>query len=84
MPTRVCAVSFKPCWRDASGRWQTGGGFSLQMAAVASLFDSMTLVITESDQPGAGGIPLPAGAEVVPMPWPKGSDIKARRPQLWV
>jgi glycosyltransferase involved in cell wall biosynthesis len=78
MATRVCAVSFKPCWRDAEGRWSTGGGFSLQMGAVASLFDAMTLVVTESEQPGTGGIPLPANAEVVAMPWPKGAGLRRR------
>lgn len=78
MGTRVCAVSFKPCWRDSTGRWYTGGGFPLQMEAVASLFDSMTLLITESEQPGNGGLPLPATAEVVAMPWPKGLGLRRK------
>lgn len=78
MGTRVCAVSFKPCWRDSSGRWYAGGGFPLQMAAVASLFDSMTLLITESEQAGTGGMPLPATAEVIPMPWPKGIGLRRK------
>jgi len=76
--TRVCAVSFKECWRDRNGDWYTNGGFSLQMAAVASLFDSMTLLITESDVPGEGGLPLPPAAEVVVLRKPIGKDFRRK------
>ena len=40
----VCVVSFKECWRDASGAWMTDGGFPRQMTAIASLFDEMVIV----------------------------------------
>jgi glycosyltransferase involved in cell wall biosynthesis len=70
---RVCAISFKECWRDTDGRWWSSGGFPLQMRAIGSLFDEMTLIITER-QPMAGGIPLPEQAYVVPLPPPRGQD----------
>ena len=72
-PLRLCAVSFKPCWRDASGRWMSSGGFPLQMTAVGSLFEEMDLLIVESP-PLAGGLPLPAHARVVPLRAPRGAD----------
>ena len=55
---RVCAVSFKECWQDDDGRWLSYGGFPMQMTAIASLFDAMTLVIVNG-RPRAGGMPLP-------------------------
>lgn len=78
MTTRVCAVSFKECWRDGNGDWYSNGGFPLQMGAVASLFDSMTLLITRSDTPGAGGLRLPPSAEVVEMRKPVGKDFRRK------
>ena len=60
----LCVVSFKPCWQDASGRWMSYGGFPLQMAAIASLFDSVTLVVVRST-PQDGALPLPSEAEVI-------------------
>lgn len=73
--TRVCAVSFKECWQDAEGRWYSNGGFPLQMAAVASLFDRMTLLVTRRDSPGPGALPLPDNADVVTMRRPAGKDF---------
>ncbi len=70
--TRVCAVSFKECWEE-DGRWMSSGGFPLQMAAVASLFDETVLVVTRGD-PQAGGHPLPANARVIPLRRPYGAD----------
>src|SRR4051812_28801142 len=52
---RVCAVSFKECWQE-DGRWLTYGGFPSQMAAIASLFDEMTLVIVRVPS-RRGGMP---------------------------
>jgi glycosyltransferase involved in cell wall biosynthesis len=78
MTTRVCAVSFKECWRDANGDWYSNGGFPLQMGAVASLFDSMTLLITRSDTPGSGGLRLPPSAEVVELRKPFGKDARRK------
>lgn len=76
--TRVCAVSFKECWRDSNGDWYSNGGFPLQMAAVASLFDSMTLLVTRSDSPGEGGLRLPASADVVAIRKPIGKDFRRK------
>ncbi|HWC66085.1 MAG TPA: glycosyltransferase [Thermoanaerobaculia bacterium] len=74
-PTRVCAISFKECWQDAAGRWYSNGGFPLQMTAIASLFDRMTLLVTRRDSPGPGALPLPENADVVPMRRPAGQDF---------
>jgi glycosyltransferase involved in cell wall biosynthesis len=74
---RVCAISFKPCWRDGSGAWLSNGGFPLQMAAIASLFDDMVLV-TAGGPPGEGGIPLPPTVRVVPLPPPVGVDARRK------
>src|SRR6185437_5107871 len=72
---RVCAVSFKPCWQDESGRWMSFGGFPFQMAGIASLFDDMTLVIVRV-APREGGVPLPANARVVALRSPHGTDLR--------
>lgn len=74
---RVCAVSFKPCWQDETGRWMSFGGFPFQMAAIGSLFDDMTLVIVRVP-PREGGIPLPSHARVVPLRSPVGSDARRK------
>jgi glycosyltransferase involved in cell wall biosynthesis len=52
------------------------------MAAIASLFDHMTLVITRG-KPRAGGIPLPAGAEVVALDEPVGADLRRKLSVIW-
>lgn len=77
-PTRICAVSFKECWQNDAGEWFSSGGFPLQMAGIASLFDSMTLLITRSDQPGAGGVALPRTAEVRLLRKPTGRDFRRK------
>lgn len=79
--TRVCAVSFKPCWQDENGRWLSSGGFPLQMGGIASLFDEMVLVIVRAEPgavPAAGGIPLPAGARVIALREPRGTDARRK------
>lgn len=73
----VCAISFKPCWRDDRGQWFSSGGFPLQMEAVGSLFDEMTLIITECE-PHAGGMPLPENARIVPLRNPAGQDARRK------
>lgn len=75
--SRVCVVSFKECWPDAEGRWHSSGGFPVQMAGVASLFDETTLVVVES-KPQRGGMPLPPGARVVPLAAPTGTDLRRK------
>ena len=78
---RLCAVSFKPCWQDASGRWFSSGGFPLQMRAIGSLFDEMILVVVRVSpeaREGAGGIPLPPNARVVPLREPRGDDARQK------
>jgi glycosyltransferase involved in cell wall biosynthesis len=73
----VCAISFKPCWQDDSGRWVSDGGFPLQMSGIRSLFDEMTLIITGS-RPAGGGIPLPADAKIVPIRLPEGWNLRRK------
>jgi glycosyltransferase involved in cell wall biosynthesis len=73
--TRVCVVSHKECWQDESGAWLSTGGFPLQMGAIASLFDRMTLLVTRRAEPGEGGIALPPDAEVVILRKPRGEDL---------
>jgi len=76
--TTVCAVSFKECWQDESGRWFSNGGFPLQMAAISSLFDRMVLLITRRDTPGPGALPLPDNAEIVVFRKPVGKDFRRK------
>ncbi|MGH7650173.1 MAG: glycosyltransferase [Gemmatimonadaceae bacterium] len=76
-PSRVCAVSFKPCWQDDSGRWMSSGGFPLQMGAIASLFDGMTLIVVRGE-PLAGGLPLPPNARVIALCAPHGQDARRK------
>ena len=71
---KVCAISFKECWRGADGDWYSDGGFPLQMAAVASLFESMDLVIV-GVPPRQGGIPLPELARITPMERPQAAMV---------
>lgn len=73
---KLCAVSFKECWQ-ADGRWWSSGGFPLQMAGIASLFDSLTLAIVEG-APRAGGLPLPEGAEIVRLRPPRGENLRRK------
>jgi glycosyltransferase involved in cell wall biosynthesis len=73
MPVRLCVVSFKPCWQDAAGTWMSDGGFPLQMTAIASLFDAVTLVVVATP-PRAGGLPLPSSTHVVGLRSPQGAD----------
>jgi glycosyltransferase involved in cell wall biosynthesis len=73
---RVCVVSFKECWQD-HGRWMSYGGFPMQMDAIASLFDQMTLVIVRGAR-RPGGIPLPPHATVVPLRSPRGTDLRRK------
>jgi len=73
----VCVVTFKECWRDADGLWLTDGGFPGQMAALASVFGPMTIVICEIP-PRDGGSPLPATARVVPLARPTGHDWRRK------
>jgi glycosyltransferase involved in cell wall biosynthesis len=74
---RVCAISFKECWRDASARWMSDGGFPRQMTAIASLFDEMTLLTTVGPA-RPGGIPLPETLRLVPLPRPVGIDARRK------
>ena len=73
----VCVVSFKECWRDASGAWMTDGGFPRQMTAIASLFDEMVIVTPEVPA-RRGGIPLPMRARVAPLKCPAGVDARRK------
>ncbi len=74
---QLCAISFKECWCDAQGNWYSSGGFPLQMAAIGSLFDEMTLLITRGHS-RPGGIPLPAHAQIIPLRQPAGQDARRK------
>jgi glycosyltransferase involved in cell wall biosynthesis len=74
---KVCAISFKECWQDAQGVWLSDGGFPLQMSAISTLFDQMTLLITRVP-PRAGGMPLPQSAKIVPVRRPVGSNARRK------
>jgi hypothetical protein len=74
---RLVVVSFKECWQDEAGRWLSSGGFPLQIGAISSIFDEMTL-ITVGGKPGTGGIPLPEHARVVPLRQPQGDNIRRK------
>jgi glycosyltransferase involved in cell wall biosynthesis len=78
MPTHLCAISFKECWQDPSGAWMSDGGFPLQMAALGSMFDEMTLLVTRRRRPGGGAIPLPRNARVVLLRRPTGDDRRRK------
>jgi glycosyltransferase involved in cell wall biosynthesis len=74
---KLCVVSFKECWSDGSGGWMTDGGFSRQMAAIASLVDEM-VIVTATRAPRAGGNPLPRAARLVPLRCPVGRDARRK------
>ncbi len=75
MASRVCVVSSKECWQDEAGNWYSSGGFPVQMKAIASLFDDMTLLITRRTSPGQGGLRLPEAAQVVVLKQPGGKGL---------
>lgn len=74
---KVCAISFKECWRDPGGTWVTDGGFPRQMAGIASLFDEMDLVVCEVPA-RSGGTPLPSSARIFPVRQPYGVDARRK------
>ena len=73
---KLCVVSYKECWKDERGRWLSSGGFPLQMAALASLFEAVTLVLPRADA-REGGVELPAGRVVALTP-PHGSNFRRK------
>ncbi len=73
---KICAVSFKECWRDESGFWYSDGGFPRQMSAIASLFETMDLLIVEGP-PRPGGLRLPA-ARMIPLRAPVGKELRRK------
>lgn len=73
----LCVASHKQCWQGPEGEWHSYGGFPLQMEALGSTVDRMTLVITRGE-PRAGGIPLPRFARVVPLRPPAGRDARRK------
>jgi glycosyltransferase involved in cell wall biosynthesis len=48
------------------------------MAAIASLFDSMTLLVTRRTEPGEGGVALSADTEIVVIRRPRGADFRRK------
>lgn len=73
----LCIVSSKECWQDSAGVWHSYGGFPLQMEAIASLFDAVTMVVVRS-VPRRGGMPLPRGARIVALPEPRGAGWRRK------
>ncbi len=73
----VCVVSSKECWQDATGNWMTYGSFPVQIGAIASLFDTMTMVIVRG-QAHDRGLPLPSRARIVPLDRPEGDAIQRK------
>ena len=74
---RVCAVSSKVCWQNGDGLWMADGGFPIQMAGIASLFDEMDLLIVGA-APRTGGLLIPAKAAVFPLKQPYGADARRK------
>ena len=74
---RLCVASHKECWQAADGRWMSSGGFPRQMEGLASIFDSMTLVVV-AGHPRVGGSPLPAGSSVIALRSPSGADARRK------
>lgn len=73
----LCVVSFKPCWQLPDGTWVADGGFPLQMAAIAALFDRVTMVVVRTS-PREGGLPLPPQARVIGLNSPAGADTRRK------
>jgi glycosyltransferase involved in cell wall biosynthesis len=74
---KLCVVTIKDTWQDAQGRWVTDGGFPGQMASMCALFDEVTMLLVQVP-PRAGGMPLPDGARIVPLPRPAGQDFRRK------
>lgn len=74
---QACVVSFKECWQDGEGNWLSYGGFPLQMSALASLFDQLTLLVVRGTN-RLGGIALPANVEVITLVRPAGEDLRRK------
>jgi glycosyltransferase involved in cell wall biosynthesis len=73
---RLVVISHKPCWRsDASPTgFATDGGFSMQMEALASLFDRTSVCVPVTEAPATDGEIALRGPrlEVVALPTPRG------------
>jgi glycosyltransferase involved in cell wall biosynthesis len=79
---KLCVVSYKPCWQDRTGRWLADGGFPIQMAALSAHFEATEVLVVRT-RPRAGGIPLPDRVRVVPLPAPRGSDLRRKASVLF-
>jgi glycosyltransferase involved in cell wall biosynthesis len=78
----LVVLSYKRCWKESASPsgWATDGGFPLQMAAIADLFEYTTLVLPERRglRP-AGTTPLAGhGLAVHTFPEPPGRDIRRK------
>ena len=73
---KLCVISSKKCWQE-NGLWMAGGGFPLQMSAIASLFDDVTLVVTRG-VPEKGGSPLPSRSRIVALRRPPGANLRRK------
>ncbi|MCB1037869.1 MAG: hypothetical protein KDD47_28805, partial [Acidobacteria bacterium] len=71
---RLTVFTYKPCWSLPDGGFGTDGGFPLQMASIAELFDATTLWMPRRrEDPPAGLARLGgSGLEVVQVPEPPG------------
>jgi len=74
---KLCVVTMKHTWPAADGSWLTDGGFPVQMAAIGSLFDDVTMLLVNIPA-RERGIPLPPRAKIVPLPEPAGLDLRRK------
>lgn len=79
---KFVVISHKPCWpndQSASG-YATDGGFPIQMAALAELFDETILVVpVQPSSAPEGTVPLGGhNLRVEPLSTPRGAGLKRR------
>jgi glycosyltransferase involved in cell wall biosynthesis len=69
---KLLVVSHKPCWRAAPGRFETDGGFPMQMRALAELFDETEVAVPVVPPRGGGAALDGAALRVLPLSPPRG------------
>lgn len=76
---KLVVVSHKVCWEKA-GKFQTDGGFPLQMKAISELFDETTLVVPCRKLTNETGLAEIAGKNLkfVPLSEPRGTNWRRK------